>query len=157
MRVFFSALVATSALLLAACSGGTEDGTLQRQPGSASSRTPAPGTGSGTKGTGGAPGTSSPGPGSSPVTPDAGAAPAPAPPAPAPAPAPGSCGDPKCFGVAGVGGCKATDGAGATVTMGCQGGACACVSGGQNTPAFDGDVNSAEDARQLFLINCTCN
>jgi hypothetical protein len=49
------------------------------------------------------------------------------------------------------------DAAGDVVTMGCQDGACACFAGGQTTAVFDGDVNSADDARQLFLTSCGCN
>jgi hypothetical protein len=41
--------------------------------------------------------------------------------------------------------------------MGCQDGACACIVAGQTTTTFDGVVDSADDARDLFLTNCTCN
>lgn len=84
-----------------------------------------------------------------PVTPDAGGATTP------PAPA-GACGNPKCFAAFGVAGCKATDGAGVSVTMGCQDGACACLKGGQTTATFEGDATSAADASQLFLSSCDC-
>lgn len=56
----------------------------------------------------------------------------------------------------GVAGCKATDGAGVSVTMGCQDGACACLKGGQTTATFEGDASSAADASQLFLSSCDC-
>jgi hypothetical protein len=69
---------------------------------------------------------------------------------------PGSCASPKCFGLAGIGGCKATGQDGALITMGCQDGACACLIGNQTTSTFDGDVATADDARQLFLTNCNC-
>jgi len=148
-------VAAVATLGLVGCSGGTEDSTLQRQQ--TSTREPA--SSKGTKSTGDtAPATTPPPstPDPNPGSPDGGAAPTPTPaPAPTP-PAPGSCGAPKCFGLAGVGGCKATDAAGDLVTMGCQDGACACVAGGQTT-TFDGDVNSTDDARSLFLTNCTCN
>ena len=148
------ALATPGMLSLAGCSGGPEDSTLQRSQTPAPTRLPAS-----TKGTSGdtspatTPPASTPDPSSSP---DAGAPPPPAP-KPTPPPVPGSCAAPKCFGLAGVGGCKATDSAGELVAMGCQDGACACVVGGQTTTTFDGDVNSADDARDLFLTNCTCN
>jgi hypothetical protein len=169
MRVFILPVAAMTALILSACSGGTEGTTLQR--GRSASSTPAVEAAAGAKG--GASNASnasnaSPTAPSAPPPPDssaasttsdagAGATPAPAP-APAPTPAaPGTCGNPKCLGGDGLAGCKATDGAGDLVTMGCQDGACACFTGGQETIEFDGDVNSADDAVQLFLTNCTCN
>ena len=148
-------VASTVALLgLVGCSDGTEESSLQRSQTRAPTRTPA--SSKGTKSTDPTPSTT-PHPSSSPVpVPDAGATPTPAPaPVPTP-PVPGSCGAPKCFGLAGVGGCKATDAAGDLVTMGCQDGACACLTGGQTTN-FDGDVNDVDDARSLFLVNCTCN
>jgi hypothetical protein len=147
--------VAAGALGLVGCSGGDEDSSLQRSPTPAGSRVPASSKGTKSSGDTAPAATPQSAPDPTPPAPDAGAAPAPAP-APAP-PAPGSCGAPKCFGFAGVGGCKATDAAGDLVAMGCQDGACACVVGGQTTTTFDGDVNSGDDARSLFLVNCTCN
>jgi len=166
MRVFILPFAAMTALLLAACSGGTEGSTLQRSRSASSTRA----VQDTTESSGGAPSASAtppsapaapppsdPGPASD--TNDAGAATTPVP-APAPAPtsaAPGTCGNPKCLGGNGLAGCKATDGAGDLVTMGCQDGACACFVGDQATTEFDGDVNSADDAAQLFLTNCACN
>jgi hypothetical protein len=162
MPVFLSRLLSAAAVValapagLAACSDGPDDSPLQRSQTPAPTRSPA--SSKGTKSTGDTTPSTTPPPSEPAPTPPAGSAsaPAPAPPAPTP-PAPGSCGAPKCFGLAGIGGCKATDSAGDLVTMGCQDGACACLSGGQTTTTFDGDVNSADDARGLFLTNCTCN
>ena len=177
MRVFILAVALMTALILSGCSGGTEGSTLQR--GRSASSTPtveatngsgsdAPGASSNASSTSSSP--SAPAAPTAPAAPDssaassandagAGATPGSAP-APSPAPAPaalGTCGNPKCVGGNGLAGCKATDGAGDLVTMGCQDGACACFTGGQETTEFDGDVNSADDAAQLFLTNCTCN
>ncbi len=85
-----------------------------------------------------------------PATPDAGSTTTP------PAPA-GACGNPKCFAAFGLAGCKATDGAGASVTMACQDGACACLTGGQTTATTEGDPTNAAEAAQLFLASCDCN
>jgi hypothetical protein len=167
MRVLFSSLlVAAAALLVTACSGGADGATLQRGRSASSSRSPeatgasAPGAGGDANGSAGPPSTpapAAPAAGSAPVDSDAGPGTQPAP-APAPSTAAlGSCANPKCVGANGFGGCKATDGAGDVVTMGCQGGACGCFAGGQTTATFDGDVTSADDAAQLFLLNCTCN
>jgi hypothetical protein len=41
--------------------------------------------------------------------------------------------------------------------MACHGGGCACFTADQTTATFDGDITSADDAAQLFLIHCTCN
>ena len=157
-------------LILSACSGGTEGTTLQR--GRSASTTPGVEATSGTKAgasnessnaSSAAPSApaapTSPGSSAASTTSDAGTGATPAPaPAPPPTPAaPGTCGNPKCLGGNGLAGCKATDGAGDLVTMGCQDGACACFTGGQETIEFDGDVNSPDDAVQLFLTNCTCN
>lgn len=144
-------LASTVAILgLVGCSEGTEESSLPRSQTPAPTRTPA--SSKGTKSTAPTPSTT-PHPSSAPVpVPDAGAIPTPV---PAP-PVPGSCGAPTCFELAGVGGCKATDAAGDLVTMGCQDGTCACLTGGQTT-TFDGDVNNVDDARSLFLVNCTCN
>jgi len=153
--VSLGAIAAFTTLGLVGCSGGTEESTLRRSQTQAPTRLPA--SSKGTTSTGDtAPATTPPStPDPTPAPADGGAAP---PPAPTPAPpAPGSCGAPKCFGLAGVGGCKATDSAGDLVAMGCQDGACACVVAGQTTTTFDGDVDSADDARSLFLTNCTCN
>jgi hypothetical protein len=140
---------------LVGCSGGTEDTSLRRSQTAAPAHLPASSKGT-TSGDTAPSTTAQPSSDPAPVL-DGGAAPAPGPaPAPAP-PVPGSCGAPKCFGLAGVGGCKATDSAGVLVTMGCQDGACACLAGGQTTTTFDGDVNSVDDARSLFLVNCTCD
>ncbi len=171
MRVFILPLAAMTALVLSACSGGTEGTTLQR--GRSASSTPAvEAANAASSGASNASSTTSSSP-SAPAAPaapdsnaassanDAGAGATPgsaAPPAPAPVPAaPGTCGNPKCLGGNGLAGCKATDGAGELVTMGCQDGACACFTGGHATTEFDADVNSADDAAQLFLTNCTCN
>lgn len=159
MSVFLSrhgiqAMAATVAMLgVVGCSDGTEGSSLQRSQTPSPTRMPA--SSKGTKSTDAVPSTTPP-PSSVPApASDAGATP---PPAPAPAPpVPGSCGAPACFGLAGIGGCKATDAAGDRVTMGCQDGACVCLTGGQTTTTFDGDVNSVDDARSLFLVNCTCN
>lgn len=167
MRVFIAAFVTATALLVTACSVGTEDTTLQRGRSASSAR--APGGASGPA-AGDSNATSPPSSPAAPAPPpppaanatatnDAGASTGPASgttPAPAPA-ALGSCGNPKCVGGNGLAGCKATDGAGDVVTMGCQDGACACFAGGQATAEFDGDVNSPDDAAQLFLANCTCH
>lgn len=161
MRVLFSDAVGISALLLlAACSDGSGASTLQRSNGVSPVRAPASKTAPDDGSHGGSnasPKPADPTPSSDPMpsTPDAGAGTPPVTP-PATPPAPGTCGSPKCFGVGGFGGCKATDGAGATVTMACQDGACACFGGGQTTPTFAGAVKSADDARQLFLTNCDC-
>jgi hypothetical protein len=172
MRVFISAFVTATTLLVTACSGGTEDTTLQRGRSASASRSP--GATSATGATGGGSSNAASGPSSPaapappvaatpPATGDADASTGPASgstpaPAPAPAAAPlGSCGNPKCAGGNGLAGCKATDSAGDLVTMGCQNGVCGCFAGGQNTAGFDGDVNSADDAAQLFLANCPCN
>jgi hypothetical protein len=158
MSVLLARMVSLAATLalasLAGCSGGPEDSTLQRSQTPAPTRLPAStkGTTSGDTTPATTPPASTPDPSPSP---DAGATPAPKP--PPPPPVPGSCGAPKCFGLAGVGGCKATDSTGDLVAMACQDGACACVVGGQTTTTFDGDVNSASDARDLFLTNCACN
>lgn len=166
MRVFFSPiLVVATALLLTACSGGPEGATLQRGRSASSSRSPEAAS-AGASGAGGDANASSAPPSTPPPAPAAGKPPADGDagtgtqPAPAPAPstaALGSCGNPRCVGANGFAGCKATDGAGEVVTMGCQGGACGCFAGGQTTATFDGDVTSADDAAQLFLLNCTCN
>ena len=141
---------------LVGCSDGGEDSSLRRSQTPAPTRTPS--SSKGTKSTDSAP-SATPQPSSEPAPSPDGGATSPAPvPAPAPTPpAPGSCGAPKCFGLVGVGGCKATDSAGVLVTMGCQDGACECLADGQTTTTFDGDVNSVDDARSLFLVNCTCN
>jgi hypothetical protein len=167
MRVLFSPiLVAATALLVTACSAGPEGTTLQRGRSASSSRSPeattasAPGSGGGANGSSAAPSTPAPAAPSADTAPADGDAGPGTQPGSAPAPstaALGSCGNPKCVGANGFGGCKATDGAGDVVTMGCQGGACGCFAGGQTTATFDGDVTSADDAAQLFLVNCTCN
>jgi hypothetical protein len=138
---------------LTGCSGAADDTSLPRSQSKAPTRLPtrAPASSGDTTPTT-TPPSSTPAP-----SPDAGAAPAPAPAPPATPPVPGSCAAPKCFGLAGVGGCKATDSTGALVTMGCQDGACACVAADQTTTTFDGDVTSGSDAHDLFLTNCTCN
>jgi hypothetical protein len=167
MRVLFNPiLVAAATLLVTACSGGSEGAVLQRGRSASSSRSPAA-TSAGATGSGGDANASSAVPSQpAPAAPAADTAPADGDagpgtqPAPAPAPstaALGSCANPKCVGANGFGGCKATDGAGDVVTMGCQGGACGCFAGGQTTATFDGDVTSADDAAHLFLLNCTCN
>lgn len=156
MRVFFFAGFAALSFAAAACSGGTEDTTLRRSPG-APARTQAP-AGGGDDTSDEAPSST---PASTPSTPGDATSPAPSPEGgaatPAPPPAPGSCGAPKCFGLAGFGGCRATDGAGTLVTLACKDGACACLTGGQPTATFEGVVNSGEDARQLFVASCACN
>lgn len=160
MRVFITPLMAATALLVAACSGGTEDSTLQRGRSASSTGAPTAGsaTGSGSNASSTAGSAPAPAPPPAADTAPAGSDAGPAAPAPAPAPAAlGSCGNPSCLGGGGLAGCKATDSAGDLVTMGCQDGACACFAGGQTTATFDGDVNSADDAVQLFLANCTCN
>lgn len=158
MRVLFIVALAALSLSLVACSGGSEDTTLRRAPVNAPARSQAPsGAGGGddatTSTTPAPPPQGTPSDSSAPA-PDGGAGTPSAPPSP---PAPGSCGAPKCFGLGGFGGCKATDGAGITVPMACQDGACACLKGAQTTSTFEGDVTSADDARQLFLGNCDCD
>jgi hypothetical protein len=169
MRVFFSPSMAfAAALLVTACSGGSDGVTLQRGRSASSPRSPeAASEGGGASGAAGSANASSAAPSTSaPAAPAGDSAPADgdagpgAKPAPAPAPstaALGSCGNPKCVAANGFGGCRATDAAGDVVTMGCQGGACGCFAGGQAAATFDGDVTSADDAAQLFLLNCTCN
>jgi hypothetical protein len=158
MRVLLFAAGA-SVLLLVACSDGAGASTLQRANDLSPARQPASKSTSNDGSHGGSnasPTPASPTPPSDPTpATDAGTGTAPTTP-PATPPAPGSCASPKCFGLGGFGGCKATDSAGAAVTMGCQDGACACVAGGQTTSTFAGDVNSGDDARQLFLTNCDC-
>lgn len=160
MSVFLTRLVALApvaalvTLALAGCSGGAEDSSLPRSQTQTPTRLPA--SSKGTKSTDDTAPATTPPPSTTPDAPDGGAAPSPAPTPPAP-PEPGSCGAPKCFGLAGFGGCKATDAAGDLVAMGCQDGVCACTTAGQAATTFDGDVNSADDARGLFLTNCTCN
>lgn len=157
MRVFVAVVLAAASLSVAACSGGTEDSTLRRSPSSparsqepstgtavddaTSSATPAPSSSSSPSPSGGAPG-----------APDGGAGT----PVPTP-PAPGSCLDPKCVALGGVGACKATDTAGSLVTMACKNGFCACLTGTQTTVTFEGEPNDETEARQLFLANCGCN
>lgn len=146
--------LAGSALLLAACSDAGDASSIRRRANSDSPASAAPSKAPNDGSMGGSSASPTPAPPPSapaPATPDGGATTPPATPAPA-----GSCANPKCFGVGGIGGCKATDGTGANVTMGCQDGACACLAGGQTTATFAGDVNSASDAAQLFLANCDC-
>lgn len=85
--------------------------------------------------------------------------PAPAPttttPTPAPAPA-GACGNPKCVAFLGTAGCKATDTSGAAVVLGCDQGACACLTGGQQTSTFAANPATIDDAKALFIANCDC-
>jgi hypothetical protein len=73
---------------------------------------------------------------------------------------PGSCQNPIC-GTDGVEcGCHATDSAGNTVEIGCQGGQCVCVINGQVDGQTIDDPNSCDSSanvKQDFLINCTCN
>ncbi|HSO36838.1 MAG TPA: hypothetical protein VLT33_30135 [Labilithrix sp.] len=154
MRVLF--ILASAALVLGACSDAGGPSPIRRRASSEATGGAEAQQSDGTPGGGANAPTPTPAPSSdpSPGTPDAGSTtPSPTPPPPAPA---GSCGNPKCFAAFGTGGCKATDGAGASVAMGCQDGACACVSGGQTTATFEGTVNSAADASQLFLSNCDC-
>lgn len=152
MRVFFFLGLSALSLSFAACSGGTEDTTLRRTPSSREgSQTPGGTTlPNETKSDSTSPPPADPPADPSPPASDAGA------PSPTP-PAAGSCGAPKCFGLGGFGGCKATDAAGQLVTMACQNGECLCLGGAQNTTTFAGDVASADDARQLFFTNCNCN
>lgn len=158
MRVFL--LVAT-ALLAAACSSGPEAGVMRRSgatDGKASKETTstqrddAPSTTDSPA--------SSPAPNGNPTS-----VPAPAPttssspsptPTPAPAPPAGSCANPKCIAFGGTGGCKATDTNGATVVLGCDQGGCACLTGGQQTTAFEGNAATADDMKALFFANCSC-
>jgi hypothetical protein len=165
MRVSFATIVIGTALLLTACSGGADGVTLQRGRSAASTRSPSATNAAGSgdsDSTASSTSASTPAPAtppadSAPPGSDAGTGTTPAP-APAPAaPALGSCGNPKCFGLNGVGGCKATDSAGDEVTMGCHGGGCVCFTADQTTATFDGDITSADDAAQLFLTHCTCN
>ena len=156
MRVLFAAFLAGSALVVSACSDGGEN-ILRRQSSVAPERTPASNTSKGgdesakpTPDPSPPPPSSTPAPNTSPA-PDAGA-----PATPKPAPTPGSCGAPKCFAVGGYAGCKATGVAGEVVTMGCQDGACACFAGHQTTARFDGAPAGADEASQLFLVNCDC-
>jgi len=85
------------------------------------------------------------------TTPDAGPPPATTP------PTPGSCAAPKCLAGGGLCGCKATDGAGNVVTMGCQDGQCGCFVGQDTTTTFDGTCDTQDDAVSLFVTNCGCN
>jgi len=162
MRVLLLAPLAAAALLVGACTGGSGDTTLRRSQdiesnestpkkpkdgskgGSSDSPTPSSSTSD----------TSDPAPAPAPATPDAGGATPTTPPA---TPAqPGTCGAPKCFGLGGFGGCKATDGAGDSVVLACNDQGCACLTANKTTSVFDGDVTSGEDAAQLFLANCAC-
>lgn len=93
-------------------------------------------------------------PPSTPSSPDGGATPAPTPDGGGAPPANNTCTTPKCFGIGGYGGCKATDSAGNQIKMGCQTGDCACQ-GGSNAD-FAGDVSSTNDAVQLFIAHCGC-
>ena len=156
MRVLL--LVAT-ALLTAACSSGPE-GTGLRRSNTTGGKTSSETTSSDRRG---APTTDDPPASGS----DDGAgepAPAPAPtpttssssPAPAPPPLSGSCANPKCVGLLGTGGCKATDSSGASVVLGCDQGACACLTGGKQTTAFEGDAETVDDLKSLFFANCGC-
>lgn len=71
--------------------------------------------------------------------------------------APGTCGNPKCAAVGGLCGCKATDGAGNNITMGCQGGACACFDArGNDVRDFDGTCDDPASAAIAFQ-QCACN
>lgn len=56
----------------------------------------------------------------------------------------------------GTGGCKATDSSGATVVLGCDQGACACLTGGKQTAVFEDDAASADDLKSAFFANCSC-
>ncbi len=77
--------------------------------------------------------------------------------APPPASAPGTCGKPKCAATGGLCGCKATDGAGHSVTMGCQGGACACFdANGNDTNDFASTCDDPVSAALAFQ-QCGCN
>jgi hypothetical protein len=40
--------------------------------------------------------------------------------------------------------------------LGCDQGACACLTGGQQTSAFAGNAATVEDAKALFIANCDC-
>lgn len=149
--------IAGSAFLLAACSDAGGGSPLRRRD---SSGTDAVTPNDGSRGGSNASPMPDPSPPSAPPAspvppgaPDGGVTTSPDAATPAPV---GSCGTPKCFGVGGFGGCKATDSAGAEVTMGCQGGGCACRAAGHTTATFSGNVNSASDAAQLFLANCAC-
>ena len=154
MRVLF-ALATSCGLLVGACSDAGGPSPIQRRASSSAAEPPRSPSDGSQGGSNANPTPAPPAPSSDPApTPDAGTAP-PGPPLP-PAPA-GSCGNPKCFAAFGVGGCKATDGAGKSVTMGCQDGACACLTGGQTTATFEGDATNAAEASQLFLSNCDCN
>ena len=152
MRVLFM-LATACGVLLGACSddGGASPIRRRAEAGTAApARTPGDGSQGGSNGS---PTPAPPAPASGPApAPDAGPTPPTTPPAPA-----GSCGNPRCLAAFGVGGCKATNGAGTTVTMGCQDGACACLTGGQTTATFEGDATNAAEASQLFMSNCDCN
>lgn len=163
MRVL---LLVAMALLTVACSAGADSSPLRRSSdtkGSASNGTkttqrddapstddpPATNSGGGSTSTGtGAPTStpSAPAPTPAPTTTST-----PTPPAPA-----GACGNPKCVAFFGTGGCKATDTNGTTVVLGCDQGACTCITGNQQTSAFAGSVASPDDAKALFLANCDC-
>lgn len=152
MHVLFM-LATACGVLLGACSddGGASPIRRRAETGTAApARTPGDGSQGGSSAS---PTPAPPAPASDPApAPDAGPTPPTTPPAPA-----GSCGNPGCLAAFGVGGCKATNGAGTTVTMGCQDGACACLTGGQTTATFEGDATNAAEASQLFLSNCDCN
>lgn len=161
MRVSLLAPVAAAALLVAACSGGAEDGTTLRRGQDVTSGKESKLPSDGSKGG------SSDSPTPANTTPDSTPAPDPAPPStpdggvtpttpPATPATPGSCGDPKCFGFAGYGGCKATNGAGQSVAMACDETGCACVTGGKTTTTFEANVASGADAKTAFLGNCDC-
>lgn len=155
MRVLLLTAVAAAALTVVACSGGSEDAlrrsqdltTTQAQPTTESNSTGESSTTSTT------PPASPPDSDASPATPEGGATPDGG---GAGTPAPGTCATPKCFGFGGFGGCKATDSAGASVVLACDNGGCACLTAGTTTSTFAGDVNSGDDAAQLFLANCDC-
>lgn len=71
--------------------------------------------------------------------------------------APGTCGNPKCAAGNGLCGCKATDGAGNMIVMGCQDGACACLDGnGNDTNDFNATCDDPASAAIAFQ-QCACN
>jgi hypothetical protein len=82
------------------------------------------------------------------------------PPPPPPPPAPeGSCGNPKCAGISGLCGCRATDSAGNLVLLGCSDGSCVCTTLDQVTDGPVDEGGACGDQTQmkaLFTSTCTC-
>ena len=152
MRVSILLALAGSALFLAACSDAGISQIRRRADAETAAGTATKGNDPSRGGSNANPTPESPQPDPAPATPtpapDGGAKPAEA----GTPPAPTTCTTPKCFAFGGYAACKATDGAGREVSMGCENGGCACKGG--SGASFNGDPASGNDAALLFLANC---